>query len=727
MKRKFLLLLIALLVIPLSFASEQSLTYDSTDHNVNIGYDGLNRITSKNSSSDNITYSYDKDFQGTLSNISFGNSTYEYSYDNKLRVIEEKKVIDGIEFTKTYVYDSNDRLLSELFNSQDLDYYFNAQGKVNRIPGFINQTSYNPFGNPLNRTYFNAKLSEYTYYPDNARLKQIKTDTAQNLNYSYDNVGNVISIDDSANNRLYSMSYDNLDRLTNVSIGEFKWVYNFNSLGNILKIVRNFSVTTSFKFDSGLAHAPSRVITQDTGVDVYRHSNFNGSNKTKVFEFFLVNEKNASLTSVNWTAGFGDGAIINSTQEFNLSLNDNVLVLIEHNYTKGLDYRINFTGRSSANANDYEILNLLFGAVANDLSIIKKNGTLVVTQFSAENTINELSQNWGWNCSNGVFSTVDFNMSANQGLIVVMEHNYSLSSLSHNLTCKINSSDGNQSLTLPFEFSKIAVESYNSSLKGESGIEVQFQIKNYFDTLDVEWNITAKDQVFRSSSPVTLTQGQTTSITQEINFTTRGVKPLKITVYSGNFSDTYSENIRLYSLDILDFLNIIKNGTTRIFNFIIENTWVNLTAYWNVSDPVVENTVNLSNNESLIVVIEEDYGQGKKEVEVRLYNQTILEDKVTEVFTIKHIDINEFETLHQNDSWAVTSALVTNNINPLNLSWQLNNTQELISSINNTELATNEQAFIIVESNFSTSSIYPLNFLINSSDKNDNATGVAIS
>src|SRR3989338_1013556 len=318
-------------------------------------------------------------------------------------------------------------------------------------------------------------------------------------------------------------------------------------------------------------------------------------------------------------------------------------------------------------------------------------------------------------------------MSANQGLLVIIEHNYSLSSLSHNLTCKINSSDGNQSITLPFEFNKIAIENYNSSLKGDSGIEVQFQIKNYFDTLSVEWNITAADKTIKSSSPIALTQGQTASITQEINFTTRGVKPLKITVYSGNFTDTYSENIRLYSLDILDFLNIAKNGTTRIFNFIIQNDLVNLTAYWNISNPVIENTTILDTNESLVVVIEENYGQGKKEVEIKLYNQTVLEDSIKEVFTIKEIGINEFETLHQNSSWAITSALVTNNINPLNMSWQLNNTQELILSTQNLELNTSDTAFVIVQSNFSTSGIYPLTFIINSSALNDNETGVAVS
>ena len=204
----------------------------------------------------------------------------------------------------------------------------------------------------------------------------------------------------------------------------------------------------------------------------------------------------------------------------------------------------------------------------------------------------------------------------------------------------ITSSDGNQSLTLPFEFNKILIENYNSTLKGTSAIEVQFQIKNYFSNLNVEWNITASDKTFKSPSPITLAQGESTSITQEINFTTRGVKPLKITIYSGNLTDTYSESIRLYSLDITDFLNIVKNGTTRIFNFVILNDWINLTAYWNISNPTVQNTVNLTSNESLIVVIEENYGQGKKNVEVKLYNQTFLEDKITE----KLIYVNSHNT-----------------------------------------------------------------------------------
>jgi YD repeat-containing protein len=725
MKSKWMPLLL-LLVIPIALATEQNLVYDDVDNTVKIGYDGLNRIVNKNTSSEIINYTYDEQLQGTLSNISFGNSTYKYSYDDRLRVIEEKRIIDGIEFNKKYVYDSNGRLVSIIFSTgEDFDYYYNLQGKLHRINDYINKTEYNPFGNPLNRSYFNTKLTEFEYYPDNARLKQIQTDTVQNLSYSYDFVGNIISIDDSANTRLYSMSYDDLDRLTNVSIGEYSWVYGYNAIGNVLKIIRNFSTTTSFKFDSSPAHAPQKYIVTNTSVDVYRQSLIDSSNKTKQVQFYLVNEKNETIDGINWTVNFGDGSFINSSS---LSINKSKFVLIttNHTYTEGGNYKINVTSLQNLSNRDYEIVDLLFGASAKDISVLKKNATLVVTQFLAENKNNNFSTNWGWNCSNGVFSTVNFNMSSDQQLFVVMEHNYSLSSLIHNLTCEVNSTDGNQSIKTNFEFNKILIEAYNSTKKDTDTVEVKFQIANYFDTLDINWNITVDDKVFNASG-ISLNQGQRTSVSQEINFTNAGLKQIKVTIGSGNFTDTYQENTRLYALGVQDFLNIVKNGTTRIFNFLIQNDWYNLTMKWNITDPSLENSTSLDNNESLIVVIEEDYSQGKKQPLVQVFNSSYLEDIELDVFTIKQIGINEFQILHEEDKKAVSSALVINNIAPLNASWILDNSQDVINSTQNLELNTSESAFVVIESNFTESGIYPLNFKINSSTYNDNETGVTIS
>jgi hypothetical protein len=88
---------------------------------------------------------------------------------------------------------------------------------------------------------------------------------------------------------------------------------------------------------------------------------------------------------------------------------------------------------------------------------------------------------------------------------------------------------------------------------------------------------------------------------------------------------------------------------------------------------VVENTVNLTQNESLLVIIEEDYSQGKKEVTVELYNQSKLEDSIIEIFTIKQIGINEFQVMHQEDKrlpMLREMPLRTISIPPTALCWQ---------------------------------------------------------
>ncbi len=234
-------------------------------------------------------------------------------------------------------------------------------------------------------------------------------------------------------------------------------------------------------------------------------------------------------------------------------------------------------------------------------------------------------------------------------------------------------------------------------------------------------------RIYKSASPIALNQLQTAYVSQELNFTKAGTKDIKITISSEHFNDTYEENVRLYSLGIQQYLNYVKNGTTRIFSFLIKNDWTNLSTYWNFTNPSLNNTLNLSQNESLIVVIEEDYGQGQKDISINTFNSSVLEDFEKDLFRIKHIGINSFQTLHQNSSMAIVSAFVVNNANPMNISWQLNNSEQLIRSNGNIELATSQLAIIVIASNFSSGGVYPLKFMVNSSTLGDNATGVAIS
>src|SRR3989344_1798556 len=707
-----------------------------TDNNGNVvalSYDDLNRILQKNTTNYTLSFAYDRQFPGTLTNISHEtiipsgeNYTMAYEYDDRLRITEETITEGGDTSITGNTYDSMDRGLQNLQqNSLDIDYYYNAQGKLSGIRNFTNLSIYNPVGNPLNRTYFNSLVTTFDYSNTNLRLKQIKTNGIQQLNYTYDNAGNIININDSINNRSYVMSYDDLNRLTNVSINSFKWVYNYDALGNILKIVRNFSQTTAFKYEGAIPHAPSKVLTTDTGVDVYRPVIINQSNRTQLIQFFLVNEKNQTISNVNYTVYFGDGALYTASS-INLTKGNYNSITVQRNYSAGVFYNVNITGRANTTATDYELLRLIFGTLVDGASMLKKNATLAILEFNAKNSITEQSNNWGWNCSHGLVSTLPFNMSGNQLLMLIIENNFTLNG-GANFTCRVNSSDGNQSKTFSFVFDSIKIEGYNSTLVDSDTIRVKFQIKNYYSPLtNINWNITANGLVYSQSS-ILLSQGQTTTITQDLNFTNAGAKQIKVMVGSGNFTDIYTENVRLYSLGIQQYLNQIKNGTTRIFTFLVHNDWTNLSTYWNFTNPVVTNTLNLSQNESLIVVIEENYGQGQKDISINTFNSSVLEDFERDIFKIKHIGINSFQTLHENASRAVVGAFVVNNVQTRNISWQLNNSQSLISSSQNIELNTSQQAIVVIESNFSSSGIYPLTFSINSSTLGDNATGVAVS
>jgi len=700
---------------------------DNNGNSIRLGYDSLNRILQKNTSKEAITFGYDVQYQGTLSNISYGNGTFSYTYDDRLRVIREDLNLRGFKYTTGSVYDSMDRILKRtLPDSTDLDLYYNEQGKIDKIKGFINKTNYNAFGNPLNRTYFNSKITTFDYYPLNARLRQIKTDTVQNLNYTYDNVGNILSINDSANNRTYRMSYDNLDRLTNVSINNFRWVYSYDAIGNILKIVRNTSQSTFLKYNGNIPHAPSSVITTGTGVDVYKQDIVATSNKSKVVNFFIVNDKNTSLNNVSWTAEFNDNNIITSNVAFNLNKSENALVIVENSYSRGGNYKINLTGTANG-ASDFEPLQLAFGAIANSISALKQNATLIVTEFSVQNTLSDLSQNWGWNCSNGVISTKAFNMSGNQSLMIIMEYNYSLNG-GVNITCKINSSDGNQSRTLITNFDGIKIENYNSTIVDSDTILVKFNVKNYYSNLNnIKWNITANGNRYNDTIS-SISQGLSSSVSQEINFTNGGLKKVQTTIGFGNFTDTYTEYYYIKWIDLNQFYSTLKNATTRIFDFIITNrNSINTTAFFNISQPVLNYTMNLTSNESLIVIVEQDFSQGDKTMNVKVFNRTLQEDNLIEVFKIRQIQISKLETLFESTSRNIVSAQIVDNTQPLNIGWKLNNTETVINSTLNLSLSTSQSALVIIESNFSSSGIYPLNFVINSSTYNDNATGVAVS
>jgi len=98
-----------------------------------------------------------------------------------------------------------------------------------------------------------------------------------------------------------------------------------------------------------------------------------------------------------------------------------------------------------------------------------------------------------------------------------------------------------------------------------------------------------------------------------------------------------------------------------------------------------------------------------------------------DVFIIKEIEISDFQTVHESSKTAVSTATITSNIDNAMVDWQLNNSQDLLSSTENVAMNVSDSIIVVIESAFTDSGIYPLSMTINSSTYQDNATGVAIS
>src|SRR3989344_3256736 len=261
-------------------------------------YDALNRLTFKKAGSSNITFVYDKQYNGTLSNITLNAQYskpiyYRYTYDDRLRVSKEEVSIHtkqnlpgGREWFNTSTdYDSQDKILSLYLPADTIEYNYNSIGKLNSINGFLDSINYNAFSSMTNKTYNNNLVTNIDYNELN-RISEIQTDSIQDLIYNYDNVGNVLSINDTENLKSYSMGYDSLNRLIRTQIDDFSdnsnqtFDYNYNSIANLLFNIHNEKnilnpssnerIITVLNFTYGnLAHTPiSEIITRPTQINV---------------------------------------------------------------------------------------------------------------------------------------------------------------------------------------------------------------------------------------------------------------------------------------------------------------------------------------------------------------------------------------------------------------------------------------------------------------------------
>lgn len=232
---------------------------DNRDVQVTKTYDELNRITGTNYPNDtDVSYTYDGNSKiGTLTSVTDAAGTVNYTYDNRLRKTAEARTVGGVTKTTQFAYDPMDRVTSQTNpDNEVITNTFNNQGEIESVSNVVSNINYNALGKITQKSFSNGLTTNYTYNTNDFRLNRIQTSTLQDLNYTYDNVGNVSSITDAVESKTQQFTYDDLDRLkTATESAGFNYAYNYSSIGNLTKFT-DAGVETDYGYGAnGKVHA----------------------------------------------------------------------------------------------------------------------------------------------------------------------------------------------------------------------------------------------------------------------------------------------------------------------------------------------------------------------------------------------------------------------------------------------------------------------------------------
>ena len=202
-------------------------------------YDALGRLLTETSAGAvQVTNTYDSCTNGIgyLCTASSTAAKIQNAYDILGRITYATTTIAGTGYTASSTYDRQGNVTNITYpNGSQVSYTYNLAGQLSRVQNklsggswadIVSSFAYAPHGQVATTTFGNGASTTRTFNPYALyRLSQLQTfgqgGTIQNLNYSYDSVGNITQIENVANTNTFAVtnfSYDQLNRLTLASM-----------------------------------------------------------------------------------------------------------------------------------------------------------------------------------------------------------------------------------------------------------------------------------------------------------------------------------------------------------------------------------------------------------------------------------------------------------------------------------------------------------------------------
>ena len=238
----------------------QSKSTDALGNSIIYKYDGNKRKIEKTDSVGTVVKtSYD--YLGNVSSLTDGNGNVtEYTYDYLNRLINVKKINNGIEENTEYTYDLNGNMLTQTTGKVVVSYEYNVGNKVSKKISSIETEiyKYNGDGTVETKTDKNGVSTNYIY-DIHGRVTEEKVGSIT-IKYTYDKNNNILTLTDSTGTT--TRTYDELNSVTSKTVPK------------IGKIIYKYDVT------EGITNLPEGAYAEVT-VGKYNSSNrLTGINKT---------------------------------------------------------------------------------------------------------------------------------------------------------------------------------------------------------------------------------------------------------------------------------------------------------------------------------------------------------------------------------------------------------------------------------------------------------------